>query len=61
MRGKEEAGEGIGVIRDMLTQFWQEVYNALTTGATERSPIISAVKVTHFLELVTGKVTLKKM
>ena len=40
MRGKEEAGEGIGVIRDILTQFWHEVYNTLTTGASERSPII---------------------
>ena len=40
MRGREEAGEGIGVMRDILSQFWHEVYNALTTGASERSPII---------------------
>ena len=40
MSGKEEAGEGSGVMHDILTQFWHEVYNALTTGASERSPII---------------------
>ena len=39
MRGKEEAGEGISVMRDILTQFWHEVYDTLTTGASERSPI----------------------
>ena len=37
MRGKKEAREGIGVIRDILSQFW---HNALTTGARERSAII---------------------
>ena len=40
MRGEEEAGRGIGVMRDILIQFWHEVYNALTIGASERSPII---------------------
>lgn len=40
MNGREETGESSGVMRDIFTHFWQEVYNAFTTGANERSPII---------------------
>ena len=34
--GKEEKGEGIGVVRDALSLFWQDAYVSLMLGEHER-------------------------
>lgn len=39
-RGNEEKGAGVGVVRDALSLFWQEVYDSLFIGESERVPFI---------------------
>ena len=39
-RGTVEKGEGIGVVRDMLSLFWNDVYNSFMLGEDERVPYI---------------------
>ena len=34
-RGNEEKGAGVGVVRDALSLFWQEVYDSLFIGESE--------------------------
>ena len=36
--GKEEEGRGSGVLREVLTSFWQECFSSLTVGALEKVP-----------------------
>lgn len=36
--GKDERGQGLSVLRDVLTMFSQQVYNSLTIGAQEKVP-----------------------
>ena len=38
--GNEEKGEGIGVVRDALSLFWQDAYISLMLGEDERVPCI---------------------
>jgi hypothetical protein len=38
--GNPEAGRGVGVLRDILTHFWQECFTTLTIGGTEKTPHI---------------------
>ncbi|XP_028409486.1 uncharacterized protein LOC114532099 [Dendronephthya gigantea] len=39
-RGMEEKGEGVGVVRDAFSLFWNDVYNSYMLGEDERVPII---------------------
>lgn len=39
-RGEEEAGRGSGLLRDLLSLFWKEVYQSLMVGEIERVPSI---------------------
>lgn len=39
-RGIEERGEGVGVVRDAFSLFWNDVYNCLMLGEDERVPSI---------------------
>ena len=39
-RGQPEKGEGRGVLLDVLTEFWQESFTALTVGTNEKTPFI---------------------
>lgn len=39
-RGKDEEGSGSGVYRDVLSTFWQDVYESLMVGEEERVPCI---------------------
>ena len=39
-RGNEEKGSGVGVVRDVLSLFWKEVYDSLLIGENERVPFI---------------------
>ena len=36
--GNPEEGTGVGVIREVLTSFWQLVYNSLTVGTQKKVP-----------------------
>ncbi|XP_063426966.1 uncharacterized protein LOC134710525 [Mytilus trossulus] len=38
--GKEEAGEGDGVFRDCITQFWDEFYEQCTEGRIFKVPVL---------------------
>ena len=38
--GKEEEGQGSGVLREVLTSFWQECFSSLTVGASEKVPSV---------------------
>lgn len=38
--GAEEAGSGVGVLRDALTSFWAQCFNSLSVGAQEKVPAI---------------------
>lgn len=38
--GNPEEGKGVGVIREVLTSFWQLVYHSLTVGTQEKVPCI---------------------
>ena len=38
--GNPEEGAGVGVITEVLTSFWQLVYNSLTVGTQEKVPCI---------------------
>ena len=40
VRGEDEAGQGKGVLLDILTSFWQDCFTALTTGSNEKTPYI---------------------
>ncbi|XP_028413816.1 uncharacterized protein LOC114536664 [Dendronephthya gigantea] len=39
-RGNEEKGAGIGVVRDVISLFWKDVYDSLLIGENERVPYI---------------------
>ena len=39
-RGIDELGKGIGVLRDILSLFWKEVYKSLFIGENERIPFV---------------------
>lgn len=39
-RGVEEKGEGVGVVRDAFSLFWNDVYNSYMLGEDERVPSI---------------------
>lgn len=39
-RGQQEKGKGKGVMLDVLTHFWHEVYNTYTAGSTDKIPTI---------------------
>lgn len=39
-RGQPEEGKGRGVMLDVLTNFWQECFTALTVGSKEKTPYI---------------------
>ena len=36
--GREEEGKGSGVVREVLTSFWNECFSSLTVGALEKVP-----------------------
>jgi len=38
--GNPEEGTGVGVMREVLTSFWQLVYHSLTVGTQEKVPCI---------------------
>ena len=38
--GNLEEGTGLGVMREVLTSFWQLVYHSLTVGTQEKVPCI---------------------
>ena len=38
--GSPEDGTGVGVIKEILTSFWQLVYNSLTVGTQEKVPCL---------------------
>ena len=38
--GKEEEGKGSGVIREILTCFWDQCYNSLMVGALKKVPSV---------------------
>ena len=38
--GKNEAGEGRGVLREVLTDFWCQFYQSLAVGASSKVPVI---------------------
>lgn len=40
MNGVKEAGEGRGVLRDVLTEFWCQFYQSLAVGASSKVPVI---------------------
>jgi len=39
-RGQQEEGRGRGVLLDVLTEFWQNVFTSLTVGSGEKVPFI---------------------
>jgi len=39
-RGEEEAGRGSGLLRDLFSLFWKDVYQSLMVGEIERVPSI---------------------
>ena len=39
-RGQQEEGRGRGVLLDILTAFWQNVFSSLTVGSGEKIPFI---------------------
>lgn len=39
-RGQQEEGRGMGVLLDVLTEFWQDVFTSLTVGSGEKVPFI---------------------
>lgn len=39
-KGKDETGEGIGVIRDVYTSFWKEILDTRFLGDRERVPLV---------------------
>lgn len=39
-RGQQEEGRGKGVLLDVLTEFWQNVFTPLTVGSGEKVPFI---------------------
>lgn len=39
-RGIDEKGEGVGVVRDAFSLFWNDVYNSLMLGEDQRVPSI---------------------
>ena len=39
-QGRPEKGEGKGVMLDMLTNFWQDCFNSLMVGSSEKIPFI---------------------
>ena len=42
-RGREEVGRGVGVIRDMLSLFWKEVYESVLIGEDQGAPFVRHV------------------
>ncbi|KAK2559076.1 hypothetical protein P5673_018721 [Acropora cervicornis] len=40
LSGREEEGKGVGVIREVLTIFWNECFSSLTVGAIEKVPCV---------------------
>ena len=40
LSGREEEGKGVGVIREVLTTFWNECFSSLTVGAIEKVPCV---------------------
>lgn len=38
--GREEEGKGQGVIKEVLTSFWNECFSSLTVGAVEKVPCV---------------------
>ena len=38
--GKPEIGVGRGVVLDMLTNFWQQIFDSMTLGSQEKVPSI---------------------
>ena len=40
VRGQQEEGRGRGVLLDVLTEFWQNVFPSLTVGSGEKVPFI---------------------
>ena len=38
--GRTEAGEGTGVLRDVLTEFWFQFFQSLAIGAGSKVPVI---------------------
>ena len=39
-RGEVEDGRGLGVVREIMTMFWQQFFMSLSTGATEKVPSV---------------------
>ena len=39
-RGREEEGSGVGVTRELLTSFWQEIWKSTSMGCEEKVPSI---------------------
>ncbi len=39
-RGRYEKGEGKGVVRDIITNFWQDCFTSLMVGSSEKIPFI---------------------
>ena len=39
-RGEVEDGRGLGVVREIMTMFWQQFFMSLSTGATEKGPSV---------------------
>ena len=38
--GRTEAGEGTGILRDVLTEFWFQFFQSLAIGAGSKVPVI---------------------
>lgn len=39
-RGEEEAGRGSGLVRDLFSLFWKDIYQSLMVGEIEQVPSI---------------------
>ena len=44
-RGRIEEGEGVGVTRDVITTFWQQLFTSASLGDREKVPCIQFVMI----------------